>query len=124
MIETPVRFSDAARSTRCGVAALLVVAASSALPALAQQTGPGRALYTANGCYQCHGYPGQGGVAGPRIAPSRYPYEAFSGLVRKPVNVMPAYASAVLSDADLRRIYEYVRSMPDPPGLDEIPALR
>jgi mono/diheme cytochrome c family protein len=37
---------------------------------------------------------------------------------------MPAYAAAVLSDADLQAIYRYVRSVPEPPALADIPGLR
>ena len=74
-----------------------------------------RALYVDYGCSQCHGYEGQGGDA-LRIAPSPYPFEAFAARVRRPVNEMPAYARAVLSDADLEAIYRYVRSRSEPSG--------
>ena len=80
-------------------------------------------LFERNGCYQCHGYAGQGGAA-PRIAPSRYPLEAFAALVRRPANEMPAYAPALLSDADLAAIYDYVRSIAEPPALADLPLLR
>jgi ubiquinol-cytochrome c reductase cytochrome c subunit len=93
-------------------------------PSFAQQDEGGRTLYASNGCFQCHGYEGQGGVAGPRIAPSPYPYVAFSVLVRRPANVMPAYAPSVLSDGDLRAIFDYVRSRPEPPPVRDIPALK
>ena len=63
-----------------------------------QEAEPGRTVYVENGCHQCHGYDGQGGVAGPRVAPTPYPFEAFAALVRKPGNVMPAYAASVLDD--------------------------
>jgi mono/diheme cytochrome c family protein len=102
-------------------AAMLALVSPTALHA--QDAGRGRALYDANGCYQCHGYAGQGGAA-VRIAPSQYPFEAFAQLVRRPANEMPAYAAAVLSDADLQAIYRYVRSMPEPPAVADIPALR
>ena len=87
------------------------------------QTGGERELYVRNGCYQCHGYEGQGGAA-PRIAPSAYPFEAFAALVRRPPNEMPAYAPAVLSDEQLNAIYRYVRSVAEPPPLQELPLLR
>ena len=81
----------------------------------------GRALFTANQCWQCHGYEGQGGAA-VRIAPTLYPFEAFARLVRH-TNLMPAYSPNVLSDEQLRQIYEYVRSVPEPPALEDIPEL-
>ena len=82
----------------------------------------GRALYESHQCWQCHGYEGQGGAAGVRIAPTLYPIEAFSRLVRHTI-IMPAYSPNVLSDEQLRLIYAYVRSIPEPPPLDEIPEL-
>ena len=74
-----------------------------------------RKLFVRYGCYQCHGYEGQGGEA-LRIAPSPYPFEAFAAKVRKPANEMPAYAPEVLSDADLQALYRYVRAIPEPPA--------
>jgi ubiquinol-cytochrome c reductase cytochrome c subunit len=90
----------------------------------AQTNQPGKARYVATGCFQCHGYEGQGGVAGPRIAPSPYPYLAFAQLVRRPANVMPAYSAAVLDDDTLRAIFDYVVSIPEPAALEDIPALQ
>jgi mono/diheme cytochrome c family protein len=117
------RFAAAA-----GVALLLAVAPSAAQPpkksdlaalksrlAAPPPAAPSgnRAVFIVNGCYQCHGYDGQGGEA-LRIAPTPYPYEAFAARVRKPVNEMPAYSPEALSDADLQAIYRYVRSIPEP----------
>ena len=82
----------------------------------------GLALYLSQQCWQCHGYEGQGGVAGVRIAPTLLPYEAFARLVRF-TNLMPAYSPKVLSDEQLRLIYTYIRSIPEPPALEEIPEL-
>ncbi|MCY3989116.1 MAG: cytochrome c [Gammaproteobacteria bacterium] len=82
----------------------------------------GLALYISQQCWQCHGYEGQGGVAGVRLAPTLLPYEAFARLVRF-TNLMPAYSPKVLGDEQLRLIYAYVRSIPEPPALEEIPEL-
>ncbi len=82
----------------------------------------GLALYLSQQCWQCHGYEGQGGVAGVRIAPTLLPYEAFAQLVRF-TNLMPAYSPKVLGDEQLRLIYAYIRSIPEPPALKEIPEL-
>ena len=89
---------------------LVAVTLASAAPAPAD-----RELFVRYGCYQCHGYEGQGGD-GLRIAPSPYPFEAFAAKVRKPANEMPAYAPEVLSDADLQALYRYVRAIPEPPA--------
>jgi mono/diheme cytochrome c family protein len=42
--------------------------------------------------------------------------------VRYP-NIMPAYTTELLSDDELRSIYEYLRSIPEPPPIEDIPAL-
>jgi mono/diheme cytochrome c family protein len=105
-----------------GAAGLMAVLAAGVVRA--QDDGSGRGLFTANGCFQCHGYEGQGGAAGPRIAPSPYPFEAFAALVRRPANTMPAYAPSVLPEQDLRAIYDYVRTVAEPPPLEDIPTLR
>jgi mono/diheme cytochrome c family protein len=83
----------------------------------------GGTLFVANGCYQCHGYEGQGGEA-PRIAPTAYPMQAFMLLVRHPVSEMPAYSPEALSDEDLQEIYAYVRSRPEPPSISDIGILK
>ncbi len=117
--------SRIARSPGLAVPVLLLWTLACAL-AWAEEPGDdvreGRALYVSQQCWQCHGHEGQGGVAGNRIAPTRYPYEAFARLVRF-TNLMPAYSPKVLSDKQLRLIYAYVRSIPEPPPLEEIPGL-
>jgi len=75
----------------------------------------GKAIYARIGCYECHGYAGQGGAAGPRIA-ARLPYAAFAAYVRHPAREMPPYTAKVLSDADVSAIYAYVSALPKPPS--------
>jgi mono/diheme cytochrome c family protein len=82
----------------------------------------GRELYEAYQCWQCHGYEGQGGAA-PRVAPGAYPFEAFERFVRYP-NQMPAYPRELLGDNELRTIWEFLKSQPEPPPVDDIPALK
>jgi len=81
----------------------------------------GRELYVSQQCWQCHGYEGQGGAA-VRIAPTLYPFEVFADRVRR-TNLMPAYSRKVLSDDALRKIYDFVRSIPEPPAIEDIPEL-
>ena len=90
--------------------ALAIVAIAKQVYAAPDERSP----YVANGCYQCHGYAGQGG-AGARLARTAYSFEAFAALVRRPANEMPAYAPQVLNDRALRSIYDYLRSLPEPP---------
>ena len=105
---------------------LLLLWTLGATPAWSDEPGKdveeGLALYISQQCWQCHGYEGQGSVAGGRIAPTPYPFEAFARLVRF-TNLMPAYSPRVLSDEQLRLIYAFVRSIPEPPPLEEIPEL-
>jgi len=101
-----------------------LLAVSSWLPAQ-ESNDPavrGRELFETYQCWQCHGFEGQGGAA-LRIAPMVYPFEAFTQLVRH-TNQMPAYSPSSLSDETLRSIWEYLRSRPEPPAIDDIPALR
>src|SRR5580700_11104956 len=73
--------------------------------AQAQNAENGKKLYTADGCYQCHGRQGQGGAAGPRLAPPRIPVEALKIYVRHPSGAMPPYTAKVLSDSEIGDIY-------------------
>jgi ubiquinol-cytochrome c reductase cytochrome c subunit len=80
-------------------------------PLEAADQSAGRQLFQTKGCYQCHGYIGQGGSAGPRLAPQVIPWQAFRVIVRKPPNLMPAYSPKVLSDDELEAIYAYVATL-------------
>ena len=81
----------------------------------ASASEPGRDNYVRYGCYQCHGYEGQGaGFSGPRIAPNPLPYEAFTRILRHPYGEMPAYSPRVLTDAELESIYAFLESIPEP----------
>ena len=102
--------------------ALVSLGLWSGVSAAQDSADEGRALFESHQCWQCHGYEGQGGVAGVRIAPTVYPFEAFAQLVRH-TNLMPAYSPNVLSDENLRLIWEFVRSVPEPPALEDIPEL-
>jgi mono/diheme cytochrome c family protein len=99
--------------------------------ALAQEQAPhgnakvGRQLFHADGCYECHGTVGQGGgLAGPRLSPMALPFAVFVQQLREPVNNMPPYEPKVLSNADVANIYVFLRSIPKPPPVADIPALR
>jgi ubiquinol-cytochrome c reductase cytochrome c subunit len=74
----------------------------------------GKALYVSTGCYQCHGYAGQGGAAGPKLNPPT-PWDPWLLQLRMPRFVMPPYAAAVLSDQQAADIYAYTATFPPPP---------
>jgi mono/diheme cytochrome c family protein len=82
----------------------------------------GKKLYVSDGCYECHGYYGQGSP-GPRLAPNPVPMSDFTDELRQPVNAMPPYTSKVVSDRDVRDIYAFLESLPKPPPAASIPEL-
>jgi ubiquinol-cytochrome c reductase cytochrome c subunit len=83
----------------------------------------GRALYVSTGCYQCHGYVGQGGAAGPKLIPP-LEFEPWLLQLRMPRFVMPPYAEAVLTDQQAADIYAYTATFPRPPDPSTIPILQ
>ena len=103
------------------ILAMLAMTAAWTMSNAEEASESGSDLFLSYQCWQCHGYEGQGGAA-PRVAPSAYPYEAFVRFVRYP-NLMPAYTTELLSDADLRAIYDYLQTIDPPKALEEIPAL-
>jgi mono/diheme cytochrome c family protein len=110
------------RSVHTGLAALMVVFCghTAALSASAEN---GQKAYTKYGCWQCHGWVAQGGVAGPKLAPEPIPQETFTTFVRTTNRAMPPYHEAVLPDSDLADIYAYLQSIPKGPDPKSIPLL-
>jgi mono/diheme cytochrome c family protein len=98
--------------------------AQTAAQAPAGNPETGKTLFDDVGCYACHGFEGQGGVTGPRIAPRTLPLVAFIRFVRRPTNQMPLYTDRVVSDEDLGHIHAYLESRPTPPPVESIPLLR
>jgi ubiquinol-cytochrome c reductase cytochrome c subunit len=86
----------------------------------------GKTAFVKNGCWQCHGFEGQGSVAtsgGRVIADTQLPFEAFKAYVRDPSGAMPPFRAEVLSDSDLADIYAYLESRPKPAPAKDIPLL-
>ena len=83
----------------------------------------GKAAYVQHGCWQCHGFAGQGGVTGPKLAPNPMPPEALSAFVRNTRGAMPPYQAAILSDGDIADIHAYLLSIPKAPDYKSIPML-
>ena len=99
--------------------------ASAQIPAAAGNVENGRKLYVQVGCYQCHGYAGQGArMTGPRVSRTGFPFESFLYQLRHPANQMPPYEAAVVSDQEAADLYAYVRQMPAPRDPDSIPLLK
>jgi ubiquinol-cytochrome c reductase cytochrome c subunit len=83
----------------------------------------GKTAYVKHGCWQCHGFVGQGGSAGPKLAPNPMPLEALSAFVRNSAGSMPPYQKAILSDADLADIHAWLQSIPKAREAKSIPLL-
>jgi ubiquinol-cytochrome c reductase cytochrome c subunit len=103
----------------------LAIAQAPAATAPAGNAQEGKKLFVADGCYQCHGYEGQGSSAtGPRLGPRPIAFAAFSKYVRQPTGQMPLYTTKVLSDTELANIYAFLQALPAPPPVQSIPLLR
>ena len=103
---------------------LLVAVLSASQAALAAGSADrGKTAFAKHSCWQCHGFAGQGGVAGPKLAPDPMPLEAMSAFVRNTRGGMPPYQKAILSDADLADIHAYLQSLPKARDYKSIPLL-
>jgi mono/diheme cytochrome c family protein len=83
----------------------------------------GKQLFLKNGCWQCHGERGQGGVTGFKLAPDPIPFETLQTFVRTTNRNMPPYREQILSNDDLADIYAYLQSIPKGPDPKSIPLL-
>jgi ubiquinol-cytochrome c reductase cytochrome c subunit len=101
-------------------AATLVI---SPLAAHAASADKGQVAFVKNGCWQCHGFVGQGGLAGPKIAPDPLPLAALSDFLRNSKGAMPPYMEAVLSNEDLADIHAYLQAIPKAADYKSIPLL-
>lgn len=95
-------------------------------PATAASVENGKTAFVKNGCWQCHGFEGQGSVTtsgGRVIADSQLPADAFTAYVRAPTGAMPPFRPEILSDSDLADIYAYLEARPKPQAAKDIPLL-
>ena len=86
----------------------------------------GKTEFLKSGCWQCHGFQGQGSVAtsgGRVIANTQLPFEAFEAYVRNPTGAMPPFHAEMVSDSALADIYAYLESRPKPKPAKDIPLL-
>ena len=102
---------------------LLAVLGASQAALAAGSAEKGKTAYAQHGCWQCHGFAGQGGITGPKLAPDPMPLEALSAFVRNTRGAMPPYQRAILSDADLADIHAYLQSLPKARDYKSIPLL-
>lgn len=91
--------------------------------ALAASAEKGKDAFVKNGCWQCHGNLGQGGITGPKLAPDPLPLESLSAYTRSSTGQMPPYSEKVLSNEDLADIHAYLASIPKAADYKTIPLL-
>jgi mono/diheme cytochrome c family protein len=109
--------------------ALAAVAAGAVFahdPAVAASIENGKTAFVQHGCWQCHGFEGQGSAttsAGRVIADTQLPQDAFMAYVRAPSGAMPPFRPEILSDSDLADIYAYLEARPKPQAAKDIPLL-
>ncbi|HEY2136784.1 MAG TPA: cytochrome c [Xanthobacteraceae bacterium] len=112
--------------------ALAAIALGGALTIARAQDAPagdvanGKRVYLADGCFMCHGRSGQGGAyngPAPVLAKTEMPFDGFKGQLRNPVDDMPAYSTAVMTDQQIADIYAFVRSLPGRRNAKDIPLL-
>lgn len=85
----------------------------------------GRDIYVKVGCWGCHGYDGQGGVTGPRIAPDPMPADALIAFLRGAASSrMPPYDAKGLPDPDVHHIRAYLATIPKPGDWKQNPLLK
>jgi len=109
-----------------GLATVAAFAAARAQDAPNGDAASGKRIYLADRCFTCHGRSGQGGAYNgptPILAHTALPFDAFKGQIRNPINDMPAYSNAELSDKDLADIYAFVQSLPGPGSPKDFPIL-
>jgi mono/diheme cytochrome c family protein len=98
---------------------------ATALNAQSPNTANGKRLFEAKACYQCHGWQGQGGLAGARLAQTKLTLEGFRSILRNPPpSQMPPYRATVLTDAEVADLFAYIQSFPPPKSADSIPLLK
>jgi mono/diheme cytochrome c family protein len=91
--------------------------------AFAASAEKGKSAFVQHGCWQCHGFQGQGGVTGPKLAPDPIAAEAFTAFLRASNRAMPPYPEAILSNDDVADIHAYLESIPKPADHKSIPLL-
>ena len=101
-------------------------AAATLAPSFAQtgDAANGKKLFLRDGCYQCHGYGGQGGAAGARIAAIGLNAQGLIRYVRAPGGQMPAFTDKVISDQELTDVWAYLQTMPKAKAAKDIPLLQ
>lgn len=83
----------------------------------------GMTAFVKNGCWQCHGFAGQGSINGLKLAPEPKPLDFYAVFVRHTNGPMPPYSEKILSKQDLEDIHAYLQSIPKGPDYKSIKLL-
>jgi mono/diheme cytochrome c family protein len=107
-------------------AVILHIAAAQAQEVPKGDAANGRKVYLADGCFQCHGRVGQGGLMtgpAPVLAQTKLPYAAFKRQLRMPFNDMPPYPENLLSEQEVVDIYAFLQALPGRRPVKDFPIL-
>jgi mono/diheme cytochrome c family protein len=74
---------------------------------------PGKAAYVRGQCDFCHG-PGGMGAMGPGLVPFAKSPGYLLLVVRRGIGLMPSHTPDIVSDADVRAIYQFLRRVESP----------
>ncbi|WP_161978409.1 c-type cytochrome [Sphingomonas oligophenolica] len=81
-------------------------------PGIPANEHAGKRIFVEQGCYQCHGYAGQGSpMTGPALAGLTLSEDAVVDYVRHPGGVMPAFSVTILPQDQARELAGYVLSL-------------
>ncbi len=100
-------------------------ALSACSSAFAADAARGKQIFDKVGCWQCHGFEGQGANTGPKLAPEPMDVEALKSFIRNSASTtMPPYTAKVLNDEEVADIHAYLSSIKKPPSAKTIPLLQ
>ena len=102
---------------------LSTVASAQSQSAPSGNADNGKRLFLKDGCWECHGYAGQGGRDGARIGATGLTLQGVIRYVRKPAGAMPAFSDKVITDQELTDIYAYLKSLPPVKAAKDVPLL-
>jgi len=112
---------------RVALAALAAGVVLGQCPAIAAgDAAKGKAAFVKYGCWQCHGFEGQGSAItsnGKVLAPDPLPFDTFSAFLRSTNAAMPPYSEKILPNDDVADIHAYLSSIPKPKDVKSIPLL-
>jgi mono/diheme cytochrome c family protein len=112
------------RIALAAVIAALVLGDSAAQAASIEN---GKTAYVKHGCWQCHGFVGQGSLitsGGTVLSNTAMSLDIFRSFLRNSNRTMPPYREAILPDGDVADIYAYLQSISKPPDPNSIPLLK